>query len=217
MENIIEIKELNKDFGKGLVLQNINLTIKKGERIMIVGGNGSGKTTLLRCIIGSYVYDGEVSIKGLHSRKDKARLAKVIGYVPQIPPPILMTVEQLVEFVSKVDDNPDEKDVIYNVLDRLQFEKEGIKRHFKKLSGGMQKKVLIAIALGREPEILILDEPLAYIDPRSREVISEVVNSMPDDLTLLYTSHREEKGSIRASRVIEMDNGYIIKDEGLVN
>lgn len=210
---MIEVKGLKKDFGKGIVLQEIDLTIEKGERVMIVGGNGSGKTTLLRCIIGSYVYDGRVSVKNMHTRKSKAELARIIGYVPQIPPPILMTVEQLVGFVCKVDDNFEEKDVIYSVLDRLQFEKEGIKRHFKKLSGGMQKKVLMAIALGREPEVLILDEPLAYIDPNSREIISEVVNSMPDDLTLLYTSHREEKGSIKASRVIEMDNGYIIKDE----
>ncbi len=212
---MIEIKELNKDFGKGLVLRDIDLKIEKGERVMVVGGNGSGKTTLLRCIIGSYVYDGEVTVKGLHSRKDKAELAKIIGYVPQIPPPILMTVEQLIDFVCKVDSNSDEREIVYSVLDRLQFEKEGIKRHFKKLSGGMQKKVLVAIALGREPEILILDEPLAYIDPRSREIISEVVNSMPDDLTLLYTSHREEKGNIRASRIIEMDNGYIIRDEAI--
>ena len=210
---MIEVKGLKKDFGKGIVLQEIDLTIEKGERVMIVGGNGSGKTTLLRCIIGSYVYDGKVSVKNLHTRKNKAELARIIGYVPQIPPPILMTVEQLVGFVCKVDDNFEEKDIIYSVLDRLQFEKEGIKRHFKKLSGGMQKKVLMAIALGREPEVLILDEPLAYIDPNSREIISEVVNSMPDDLTLLYTSHREERGSIKASRVIEMDNGYIIKDE----
>ncbi len=209
------MRGLNKDFGKGLVLDSIDLTIKKGERVMIVGGNGSGKTTLLRCIIGSYVYEGDVIVRELDARKDKAELAKYIGYVPQIPPPILMTVEQLVEFVCKVDDNREEHDVIYNVLEKLQFEKEGIKRHFKKLSGGMQKKVLMAIALGRQPEILILDEPLAYIDPKSREIISEVVNSMPDDLTLLYTSHREEKGSIRASRVIEMDNGYIIRDESV--
>ncbi len=212
---MIEVRGLNKDFGKGLVLDSIDLTIKKGERVMIVGGNGSGKTTLLRCIIGSYVYEGDVIVRELDARKDKAELAKYIGYVPQIPPPILMTVEQLVEFVCKVDDNREEHDVIYNVLEKLQFEKEGIKRHFKKLSGGMQKKVLMAIALGRQPEILILDEPLAYIDPKSREIISEVVNSMPDDLTLLYTSHREEKGSIRASRVIEMDNGYIIRDESV--
>ncbi len=214
---MIEIKELSKDFGKGLVLQDIDLKIEKGERIMIVGGNGSGKTTLLRCIIGSYVYDGDVIVKGMDARKDKAELAKIIGYVPQIPPPILMTVEQLIEFVCKVDDEPDEEDVIYDVLEKLQFEESGIKRHFKKLSGGMQKKVLMAIALGRQPEILILDEPLAYIDPKSREIISNVVNNMPDDLTLLYTSHREEKGNIRASRIIEMDNGYIIRDESLLS
>jgi len=212
---LIEIKGLSKSFGKGLVLDSIDLTIEKGERVMIVGGNGSGKTTLLRCIIGSYVYEGDVIVRGLDARKDKAELAKYIGYVPQIPPPIHMTVAQFVEFVCKVDGKGEERDIIYNVLEKLQFEKEGIKRHFKKLSGGMQKKVLVATALGRQPGILILDEPLAYIDPKSREIISEVVNSMPDDLTLIYTSHREEKGNIRASRVIEMDNGYIIRDESV--
>ncbi len=210
---MIKIRELNKDFGKGLVLEDIDMDIKKGERIMIVGGNGSGKTTLLRCIIGSYVYDGEIEVKGLDARRDKSKLAKYIGYVPQIPPPIMMTVDQLVDFVCKVDDNEEEADAIYAVLDKLEFEKDGIKRHFKKLSGGMQKKVLMAIALGRQPELLILDEPLAYIDPKSREIISEVVNSMPEELTLLYTSHREEKGAIRADRIIEMDNGHIIRDE----
>ncbi len=210
---MIDIKGLGKDFGKGIVLHDINLHIGKGERIMVVGGNGSGKTTMLRCIIGSYVYKGEIRIMDMEARHNKSKLANYIGYVPQIPPPILMTVQQLIEFICNIDNKQDEENVIYDVLKKLQFEDIGIKRHFKKLSGGMQKKVLMAIALGRQPNILVLDEPLAYIDPDSRVIISNVVNAMPNDLTLIYTSHREEKGSIRADRIIEMDNGEIIRDE----
>ncbi|WP_051904387.1 ATP-binding cassette domain-containing protein [Hippea jasoniae] len=210
---MIKIRNVIKDFGKGAVLKDINLTIEKGERVMVVGGNGSGKTTLLRCIIGSYSFEGQISILDMDARKDKSRLASFIGYVPQVPPPILMSVEQLIDFVADVDGNENEKDLIYQMLDKLNFEKSGIKRHFKKLSGGMQKKVLVAIALGRQPDILILDEPLAYIDPQSRMEISRAINEMPAELTLIYTSHKEEKGSIKADRIIEMDNGLVVRDE----
>ncbi len=212
---IIEVENLTKNFGKGDVLKSVALKIDKGERVMIVGGNGSGKTTLLRCIIGSYGYQGRIRVMNMDARKKKSELARHIGYVPQLPPPMSMTVKQLIDFVCEVTESDDEP--IYEVLKQLKFEEAGIDRSFKRLSGGMQKKVLMAIALGRVPDILILDEPLAHIDPKSREVISEAVNAMPDDVTVLFTSHREEKGSIRASRLIEMDNGEIILDKEYSN
>ncbi len=212
---IIEIEDLTKNFGKGDVLKGIALKIDKGERVIIVGGNGSGKTTLLRCIIGSYHYDGTIKVLDRDARKKKSELARYIGYVPQLPPPMSMTVRQLIEFVCDVTGSDDEP--ILDVLKQLKFEEAGIDRSFKRLSGGMQKKVLMAIAIGRVPDILILDEPLAHIDPKSREVISEAVNAMPEKTTVLFTSHREEKGSIRASRLIEMDNGEIIVDREYSN
>lgn len=212
---MIEIENLVKNFGKGDVLKEVNLHINKGERVMIVGGNGSGKTTLLRCIVGSYRYDGDIVVMDKDARKNKSELAKYIGYVPQLPPPMSMTVKQLIEFVCDVTKGDDEP--IYEVLKQLKFEDAGIDRSFKRLSGGMQKKVLMAIALGRIPDLLILDEPLAHIDPQSREIISKAVNAMPENITVLYTSHREEKGSIMASRLIEMDNGEIIVDKEYYN
>ncbi len=208
---MIKIENLVKNFGKGDVLKSINLNINKGERVMIVGGNGSGKTTMLRCIVGSYKYEGNITVMDKDARKNKSKLANHIGYVPQLPPPMSMTVKQFIEFVCEVTEKDEEP--IYEMLKHLKFEEAGIDRSFKKLSGGMQKKVLMAIALGRIPDILILDEPLAHIDPKSREIISEAVNSMPEEITVLFTSHREEKGSIRASRIIEMDNGEIILDK----
>ncbi len=207
---MIQIENLVKNFGKGDVLKGINLSISKSERVMIVGGNGSGKTTLLRCIIGSYTYKGSVKVMDKEARKYKSELAKHIAYVPQLPPPMSMTVKQLIEFVCDI--TGDDSEPIYEVLRQLKFEEAGIDRSFKRLSGGMQKKVLMAIALGRNPDILILDEPLAHIDPKSREIISSVVNAMPEETTVLFTSHREEKGSIMANRLIEMDNGEVIVD-----
>ncbi len=212
---MIHIENLVKNFGKGDVLKSVNLHINKGERLMIVGGNGSGKTTLLRCIVGSYDYEGKILVMEKDARKQKSELAKFIGYVPQLPPPMSMTVTQLIEFVCDVTGNKDEP--IYTMLEQLKFENAGISRSFKRLSGGMQKKVLMAIAMGRMPDILILDEPLAHIDPKSREIISKAVNIMPKEITVLFTSHREEKGSIMANRLMEMDNGEIIYDREYSN
>ncbi len=208
---MIKITNLKKTFGKERVLKDINLFIEKGERVVIFGDNGSGKTTLLRCIIGLYGYEGKIKVFSMDARIKRSEIAERTGYTPQMPPPISMSVSQLIDFVFNLSRQEQEK--TYDMLDRIGFYRGSINRSFRKLSGGMQKKVLIAIALGRTPDLLIFDEPVAYIDPDSRKIISDITNSLPRDITILYTSHASFRTpEIIPSRIIEMDDGNIVKD-----
>jgi len=210
-EHLIRIANLRKSFGKEEILKGINISIKKGERVAVFGDNGSGKTTLLRCIIGLYRYEGKIEVFGKDARIRRDEIAKRTGYTPQLSPPIPMSVSQIIDFVFDL--SKTKRKIVYDILNKINFDKSGISKSFRKLSGGMQKKILIAIALGRTPDLLIFDEPLAYIDPESRNIISAIINNLSGDTTIVYTSHASFKTpEIIPSRIVEMDNGNIIKD-----
>ncbi len=212
---MIKIENLQKNFGKETVLRNICLSINKGERVAIFGDNGSGKTTLIRCIMGIYRYKGKIEIFDEDARTKRNKIAAKTGYTPQIPPPISMSVSQLIDFIFDISGKRNK--MSYDLLEQLGFDKNSINRSFRKLSGGMQKKVLIAIALGRMPELLILDEPVAYIDPDSRKTMAAIINELGKNITILYTSHASFKTpEILPTRIIEMDNGKIVTDEKYV-
>jgi len=210
-ESLIKITNLRKSFGKEEVLKGIDILIKKGERVAVFGDNGSGKTTLLRCIIGLYRYEGKISVFGMNPRNQRSIIAEKTGYAPQLPPPISMSVSHLIDFAFDL--SKKNREQVYNILNEIKFNENGVNRSFRKLSGGMQKKVLIAIALGREPELLIFDEPVAYIDPESRNIVATIINNLPQNTTIVYTSHASfREPEIIPTRIIEMDNGDIIKD-----
>ena len=100
-EILISVDQLTKSFKKTTVIQNLTNGFKAGERIALVGQNGAGKTTLIRCILGLYKYDGTIEVLGMNPRKDREIILQNIGFVPQIPPPIKMTVGEILDFFGK--------------------------------------------------------------------------------------------------------------------
>jgi ABC-2 type transport system ATP-binding protein len=88
-----------------------------------------------------------------------------------------------------------------------------MQKSFMKLSGGMKQKLLIAIAMGRGNDIIIMDEPTSNLDPDSRKIFYDLISNFPDNATILLTSHRAEELSFFANRVIEMDYGRVLRDE----
>lgn len=211
---MIELKQLSKHFRKSRVLDSIDLSVVDGERIALIGSNGAGKTTLIRCLLGEYVHDGSVLIRGVDPRQDRARILREIGFVPQLPPPLRMSVHELLRFTSDLTGTPIAE--MTAIATRLGLDLTRVEHlPFAKLSGGQKQKVLIALALGRPCSLLILDEPAANLDPEARhaffELLAEQTAARP--ITLLISSHRLDEVAPLVNRVVEMDMGRIVLDD----
>ena len=161
---MIQFKNIAKTFRKARVLDGISLDIGIGERVALIGSNGAGKTTLIRCLLGEYTHDGSVAINGLDPRNNRTAVLGSIGFVPQLPPPLKMPVGQLINFSASLCGTDPQR--IHAIAKRLGLDVDAIlSRQFVRLSGGMKQKLLIAIALGREAKVLVMDEPAANLDP----------------------------------------------------
>jgi ABC-2 type transport system ATP-binding protein len=209
---MIEFKQLSKKFGKAEVLKELNLSINKGERIALVGSNGAGKTTLIRCLLGEYIYSGSVLIDGKKPRDFRTDVLKHVGFVPQISPPLKIPVAQLVSFVANLCESNEQQ--IIDMIEQLGLDFQKIKSlPFVKLSGGQKQKVLISIALGRDADILIMDEPAANLDPDARHIFFNILATKIENSIMLISSHRLDEVAPLVNRVIEMDQGKIVLDD----
>ncbi len=209
---MIRCENLSKSFRRARVLDGINLDIALGERIALIGSNGAGKTTLFRCLLGEYVHDGTVTIEGRAPRTERTAVLGNIGFVPQLPPPLKMPVGQLIEFSAALSGaDPHQIDAIAG---RLGLAVDDIRsRPFIKLSGGMKQKLLIAIALGRDAKLLIMDEPAANLDPEARRIFFELLAERQQSATMIISSHRIDEVASLVNRVIEMDMGKVVLDD----
>ncbi|MBE9563128.1 MAG: ABC transporter ATP-binding protein [Proteobacteria bacterium] len=210
----ILIEQVSKQFKQHTVLDNINIQIQPNEHIALIGSNGAGKTTLMRCLLGEYSYDGLINVNSLNPRQDRQTILKRIGFVPQLPPPLKMPVGQLIKFAAGVcDTNPDD---IVDITKQLGLDIHTlIHRPFNKLSGGQKQKLLISIALGRDSDILIMDEPAANLDPEAREIFLKLLKK--ERAITLISSHRLNEITSLVNRVIELDMGKVIVDDNIKN
>jgi ABC-2 type transport system ATP-binding protein len=209
---MIKFQNVVKNFRRARVLDGIDLDIALGERVALIGSNGAGKTTLIRCLLGEYTHDGTVTIDGLDPRGNRTRVLGAIGFVPQLPPPLKMPVGQLIDFSAALCNTDPQR--IHAIAKRLGLDVESIlARQFVRLSGGMKQKLLIAIALGREAKVLVMDEPAANLDPEARKIFFDLLAERQNDATMLISSHRLDEVSALVNRVIEMDMGKVVLDD----
>ena len=207
--DLIQIKKLSFSYpSKKDILKNINLKLKKGSFICIVGENGSGKSTLLKCILGlSKGYTGEIK-KETH-----------IGYLPQkseIQSNFPATIEEVV-LSGTISNNV--RSIFYKKEDKKKakhvMQTLGIydirKKCFADLSGGQQQRVLIARALCATKDIIVLDEPTNGLDPSIAKQIYELLDRLKkeENITILMVSHDIERALNYADTVIELINGEI--------
>ena len=209
---MIQFKNIAKTFRKARVLDGISLDIGIGERVALIGSNGAGKTTLIRCLLGEYTHVGSVAINGLDPRNNRTAVLGSIGFVPQLPPPLKMPVGQLINFSASLCGTDPQR--IHAIAKRLGLDVDAIlPRQFVRLSGGMKQKLLIAIALGREAKVLVMDEPAANLDPEARKIFFDLLAERLDDATMIISSHRLDEVSALVNRVIEMDMGKVVLDD----
>jgi zinc transport system ATP-binding protein len=194
-ETIVKVKEMSVYYGGVNALSDINLEVKKGDFLGIIGPNGGGKSTLLKAVLGLVPLNtGEVRIFG--EKPEKAR--NKTGYVPQyigLDKSFPVTVNEVV-LTGRL--KPGIKPFFrYSKSDREAVDeilsKVGIhalsKRRISELSGGEFQKMLIARALVSRPELLLLDEPTASVDARSREQIYSLLSELNKDMTIILVTH----------------------------
>lgn len=194
MENIIEFKKVSFSYDKEKVLEDINFQVNENDFIGIIGPNGGGKTTILKLILGLLKPDqGNILIK--KKVVDKAR--PVIGYLPQyskLDDKFPITVTQVIAMGTFRLNNlfpiisTTKKNRIREVLRELNIENLA-DRLYGNLSGGQKQRCLIARAIISNPEILILDEPTASVDPKSESDIYELLLNLNRKMTIILVSH----------------------------
>ncbi len=216
---VIEINNMNKWYGDFHVLKNINLSVKRGEKIVICGPSGSGKSTLIRCInrLESH-QDGDIIVFDRELTEDVKSIAHVRNHVGMVFQsfnlfPHLTVLENLTLapfWVSKTPKKEAEKTAL-EYLERVKIQEQANK-YPGQLSGGQQQRVAIARSLCMHPEVMLFDEPTSALDP---EIINEVLEVMVElaqgGMTMLVVTH--EMGFARkvADSVIFMDQGEIIE------
>jgi ABC-2 type transport system ATP-binding protein len=209
---MIRVERLGKSFQRTRVLDALDLEIAAGERVALVGANGAGKTTLIRCLLGEYTYEGRILVAGRDPRALRTQVLQRVGFVPQLPPPLRMPVGRLLGFASEVCGSRSEP--MEAVAMRLGLDARAIwHQPFAKLSGGQKQKLLIAIALGRPCELLVMDEPAANLDPQARRSFFELLAERQARATMLISSHRIDEVAQLVSRVIELDQGRVTLDD----
>lgn len=210
----ISVKNLTKSFKKLTVIEDLSYDFKSGQRIALVGQNGAGKTTLIRSILGLYKYEGSIDVLGYNPRTDREIMLQEVGFVPQIPPPIEMTVGELLEFFSTLT-NTDKQEFI-DISEKLGLDVDAnLNKPFMKLSGGMKQKLLVSFALGRKPKILLMDEPAANLDPKARTILFEYLQNYNNDALMIISSHRIDEVEGLVNRLVEMDMGKIVVDKAV--
>ena len=205
---MIEIKDLNKKFGKFEVLKNINLSCKKGECIALIGPNGCGKTTLIKAVLGMVLPDtGTIHFNG-NSVLGEYQYREKIGYMPQIGRyPDNMTIGKIIEMIKKIRNSSNNLDE--DLFNAFELEKM-FDKQMRTLSGGTTQKVSAVLAFLFNPEVLILDEPTAGLDPLAAEVLKEkIIKEKEKGKLILITSHLLSELDDLITEIIFMQEGKV--------
>ncbi|UCG07234.1 MAG: amino acid ABC transporter ATP-binding protein [Desulfobacterales bacterium] len=216
---IIEILEMHKWYGDFHVLQDINLTIKKQERIIICGPSGSGKSTLIRCINRLEEHQrGKIIVDGIELTNDLKNIEKIRAEVGMVFQhfnlfPHLTIVENLTLgpiWVRKVPKKEAEEAAMH-YLEKVHIAEQA-KKYPGQLSGGQQQRVAIARSLCMSPKVMLFDEPTSALDPEMiKEVLDVMIDLAREGMTMIVVSHEMGFAKSVAHRVLFMDFGQIVE------
>jgi Cu-processing system ATP-binding protein len=205
---MITIEKLHKSYGKLQVLQDVNVSFDAGKVVSVIGPNGSGKTTMSKAILGMVLPDsGDIRING-ESILKKFAYRSQIGYMPQIGRyPENMKIRQVIEMIRDI--RKDVKQVDEELIG-LYGLKEMYGKRMGALSGGTKQKVSAALAFMFDPQILILDEPTAGLDPISAEILKcKILKEKKKGKLILITSHIMSEVEEVADEVICLVDGQV--------
>ena len=219
-DTVIKIQEMHKWYGDFHVLNNINLDVKKGERIVICGPSGSGKSTLIRCINRLEEHQrGSINVDGIELTDNLKNIEKVRTEVSMVFQhfnlfPHLTILDNLTLgpiWVRKMSKKKAEE-IAMGYLEKVQIAEQA-QKFPGQLSGGQQQRVAIARSLCMQPRIMLFDEPTSALDPEMvKEVLDVIISLAEDGMTMLVVTHEMGFAKSVAHRVIFMDGGMIIEE-----
>ena len=217
---MIRVCNLQKNFGKLQVLKGINIHVKKGEVVVVIGPSGSGKSTFLRCLnlleepTSGEIYFQEVSITSKKNDIDTQRqkMGMVFQQFNLFPH---MTILENITFspikVKKLSKESAEK-IAYELLRKVGLEDKA-NSYPPQLSGGQKQRIAIVRALAMQPDVMLFDEPTSALDPEMVGEVLEVMKGLArDGMTMIVVTHEMGFAKEVGSRVIFMDNGNIVED-----
>ncbi len=211
-DNAVSVRDLTKSYGDVIAIRDLSIDVRRGEVFGLLGPNGAGKTTTVGVICGLLAADaGEVTIHGSSLKDDYEQCKRLIGLCPQeiIIWEALTCMEQLTCVGRFYDlDNKVARSRAHELLEVMGL----IDRRNNlagTLSGGMKRRLNIALALVHEPRVLILDEPQAGLDPQSRVLVREYVRSLAGT-TVILTTHDMDEADRMADRIAIIDHGQLL-------
>ena len=218
-DSIIKVKGLNKWYGDFQALRDINLAVRRGERIVICGPSGSGKSTLIRCLnrleqhqSGTVIVDGvELDDSVRHIEAIRNEVGMVFQHFNLFPHLTVLENCTLAPVWVKKLPRAQADAIALKLLERVKIADQA-RKYPGQLSGGQQQRVAIARALCMSPRIMLFDEPTSALDPEMvKEVLDTMVALARDGMTMLCVTHEMGFARAVADRVIFMDNGEIVE------
>ena len=212
-ENIIEVKKLNKIYDKIIAVKDLSFVINKGKIIGLLGPNGCGKTTTIAMILGLVKpTSGEVIIKGKNIEKERINLLEKMNFIsPYVELPKKLTVEENLKVYAGLYGVKNVNEKISELVNELRLNKF-LKKKTGELSSGQKNRISLAKALINDPEILMLDEPTASLDPETGDFVRSFIEhySSKTNVTILLASHNMNEVERLCDSVMMMKDGIIV-------
>ncbi len=212
----IELKGVSKSFGSLKAVKDFSLTLKAGEIRGLLGPNGSGKSTTMKMILGLLKPDsGNLNVCGIDVRANPVEARKMIGYVPETP--FLYEYLSAAEYLDLVGvayglGRIERKNRADELLQALQMDKH-VNEIMSGFSQGMRQKIALISALIHKPQVLILDEPLNGLDPRSAKIVKEILHHLAGEgISILFSTHVLEIADAICSKITIISNGSTIAE-----
>ena len=219
MADMIEIRNLNKYFGDLHVLKDINLTVKAGEKLVIIGPSGSGKSTLIRCVdwleeptTGEVIIDGQLVTKKNHLEMARKYSSMVFQQFNLYPNMTVLGNLTLAPIKLQKKGKEEANAAAMAALKRVGLEQKA-GEYPQNLSGGQQQRVAIARAMCTKQPIILFDEPTSALDPEMiQEVLDVMIELAHENITMICVTHEMNFAKQVADRVIFMDDGQILEE-----
>ena len=207
----IKTNKLTKKYKDKVVVNGIDLLIREGELFSLLGVNGAGKTTTIKMLSGLILpTSGDILIDSMDMKNDIYKIKQILNVSPQetaIAPNL--TVKENLEFMAGVYQINNREEKINELIKQFKLD-DCLNKKAKTLSGGWQRRLLIAISLINDPKILFLDEPTLGLDVIARKELWNVINELKGKITIILTTHYMEEAESLSDRIGIMANGDLV-------
>jgi ABC-2 type transport system ATP-binding protein len=210
---VIEVQHITKRYGRVTAVDDVSFRVERGEILGFLGPNGAGKTTTMRILTGYMpATEGRATVAGYDVFTHPLEAKQRTGYLPETPPLYPdMTVREYLDFVARIKGVPprERKDRVAAMMDRTHVA-DMAARHCGKLSKGYRQRVGLAQALIHNPEVLILDEPTAGLDPKQIIETRDLIRSLAGDHTIVLSTHILPEVAQTCQRVVIINKGRVV-------